>query len=68
MRRLGLQGVVRGRRFKVTTIPVAELEEKVREWAQRVRGLGLVDIRLGWDPRRAEKMANRYRIEVWAHA
>ncbi len=45
-----------------------ELEEKVREWAQRAHDLGLTDIRLGWDPRRAKKTTMGYVIEVWAHA
>jgi len=44
------------------------LEEKAREWTRNMKDIGLEDIRLGWDPKRAEKAEDGWwEIRVWAH-
>jgi hypothetical protein len=57
-----------GQRVTLEARTKKELKEKVEAWEQRARDLGLGDIRLGWDPRRAVKTGAGYSIELWAHA
>jgi hypothetical protein len=44
-----------------------ELEKKAREWQRGMRESGLEEIRLGWDPNRAEKTKDGWQIKMWAH-
>ena len=45
-----------------------ELKKQVQQWAVAVRGMGLEDIRQGWDSKRVEKTEEGYRIRVYAHS
>ena len=44
------------------------LAEKTREWVRTMKDINLSDLRLGWDPKRAEKAEDGWwEIRVWAH-
>ena len=45
-----------------------ELRRLVQRWAAEMRDMGLEDIRLGWDTKRAVKTEDGYKIQVWAHS
>ena len=46
-----------------------ELAEKTHEWVRNMKDMNLGDIRLGWNPKRAEKAEDGWwEIRVWAHS
>ena len=45
-----------------------QLEEKALEWETKAVAIGLVDVRLGWDPERAGiDEDGLYKTQLWAH-
>lgn len=45
-----------------------ELKREVQRWISEAKGMGLEDVRLGWDTKRIVKTENGYEITVWAHS